>query len=58
MQERDREPAEGRPMPELPPDEGRDPSDDDLPPEAVEEARRWEDVPVQDPEESTGIDAG
>ena len=49
MQERDREPAEGRPMPELPPDQGRDPSDDDLPPEAVEEARRWEDVPVQDP---------
>jgi hypothetical protein len=29
---------------------------DDLPPEAVEEAQRWEDVPGQEPEESTGID--
>ena len=29
---------------------------DDLPPEAVEEAQRWEDIPVQEPEESTGID--
>jgi hypothetical protein len=29
---------------------------EDIPPEALEEARRWADVPVEEPEESTGID--
>ncbi len=29
---------------------------DEIPPEAVEEARRWEDVPMDEPEESTGTD--
>ncbi len=57
MQGQNREPAEGRPMPELPPDQGHE-GDEDLPPAAVEEARRWDEVPVEDPEESTGIDAG
>jgi hypothetical protein len=52
----EREPAEGRPMPELPPDQ--DTEADPLPPAAVEEARRWKDVESEDPEESTGIDAG
>jgi hypothetical protein len=33
-----------------------DPATDDIPPEAIEEARRWSDVPVEEPEESTGID--
>ena len=57
MQGNQRDPAEGRPMPELPPDEDTE-TDEDLPEAAVEEARRWGDVPVEDPEESTGIDAG
>ena len=29
---------------------------DEFPPEALEEARRLNDLPEQDPEESTGID--
>ena len=29
---------------------------DQLPAEAVEEARRWQDVPMDEPEESTGTD--
>ena len=57
MPPQDREPAEGRPMPDLPPGQEPEP-EDELPAEAVEEARRWVDVPVEDPEKSTGIDAG
>lgn len=59
-QQRTRPPAEGREMPELPDPEGSPPGDaeGDIPDEALEEARRWDDLPSVDPEESTGIDAG
>lgn len=50
MSERDRTDAEAGA------DEGLMPEEDPLPPEAVEEARRWKDVPMQNPEDSTGID--
>lgn len=29
---------------------------DEIPREALEEARRWDDVPMDEPEESTGVD--
>ncbi|HEX2193811.1 MAG TPA: hypothetical protein VHK63_02480 [Candidatus Limnocylindria bacterium] len=56
-QQQEREPAEGADMPgdEAAHEAG---GTTDLPEEAVDEVRRWEDVPVQEPEESTGIDAG
>ncbi len=56
----EREPLERGPMPEPAPDlEDEDrPAEEDLPREALEEARRWDEVPGDDPERSTGIDAG
>jgi hypothetical protein len=40
----------------MPEDSGAAEDAEGLPPEAIEEAQRWDDVPVQEPEESTGID--
>ena len=51
----EREPIEKEPgEPEQQPDV--DPGADPLPEDAVDEVRRWEDMPEVDPEESTSID--